>query len=179
MANRFEGITTRSMTGYDKHQESQRPDREAGMIAGRKTHHGEDIAPAFEKKNARLTDGAILLEKFLEENTGTGPVDLTEQLADEIRFAMAAARYSGAHRFAFKKAEEDRQHVEHSNTVTVTFDSDTFNGLAALLGLPKIDMPWHGSCETCIYGPQDRGWDSPCASCGTGHPCHIEKQQEE
>ena len=107
------------------------------------------------------------------------PVTLPDDVADALRVTLVrSAVYMFPERYAVSHTPgplpDDYFEEQGLAGLTLTLDPDLAVQLCNLLGLPHLKTEWHGDCDTCVFGP-DRGYGSPCASCGTGHPCHIPK----
>lgn len=134
------------------------------------------LALGEQRKRTGAERFMAIFSRFLPANG----VSLEKKIADKLRRAfvdsslyMFCERYDPKHKLG-PILEDDFQGFAE---VSLRLDLETAATLANILGMPRIDLRWHGDCSTCVFGP-DRGWASPCSSCGAGHICHTPKRRK-
>lgn len=141
----------------------------------------QTVQNAYRIKRRRLEqskrDILAIFRRLLPSKT---PATLTPDVADALRIALIrSAVYMFPERYEISHVPgplpDDYMQLAGIAGMSIKLDPDTAIALCNILGLPHLKMEWHGSCDSCVFGP-DRGYSAPCVSCGAGHPCHIAKQ---
>lgn len=124
----------------------------------------------------RLRTGKRIIGGIFRRFIPSGTVILPAALADALRKSFTdTGLYRFAERYAVTRLPDELitlDDFQGGTEVSVRLPPAVAVKLANALGMPKVELTWHGDCTTCIFGP-DRGWSAPCVSCGTGHPCHT------
>lgn len=135
------------------------------------------IVDGIKIRQQRIAAGKKAYEQFFEEMP-QGEVTLPAEIANELRAVLFHSvnwsKYRGVMVADDKVPFEDTPAVATS----IQFERDLIERLCAAMGMQRIRMDNHGSCEGCKFGPRPRGWSEPCVGCGYGLPCFIPKEEE-
>lgn len=109
--------------------------------------------------NRKLRDGARV--DFLAKRDPAAVVELLNTLFDQMVGGPA-----GSHQGPYTSR-------------SFMVDRALVGRLMESAGLPESNVVF-GSCETCVFGPRERGYAAPCVACpGMSRACHMDRVQLE